>query len=331
MNLLNDLWLLRHSDIFNELYYLAYHPEVKKFKINPYLHYLIIGGFAGLDPGPNFDSSWYLKTYEEARKSGLNPLIHYLKHGTKEDTRTFSKDGGKHIEFIGINGSGKTSLYHQVNDYLKQQLGYKPGPEKTWSGIIDDVRIRALGKGAYSCLIDFLGENKEFIVDILTANIKKINEPGLIPEFQNMVMRYFFAVSSTFQAVKSDHAKPWFMIDEGFCILLADYIVDDSGKFVSDLSEKLLTNMPKPDLLIHVKTDIDTCVNRLRTGRGKIPKPYRALSEAELMNLLFKWDKIYSNFVNVIEKSQTKVVLIDNNKPLDESTKELIPIIQSIL
>ncbi len=121
------------------------------------------------------------------------------------------------------------------------------------------------------------------------------------------------------------------MIDEGFCIILADYIVDDSGKFVSDLSEKILANMPKPDLLIHVKTDIDTCVNRLRTRSRKIPKPFRALSEAELITQLFKWDMIYSNFVNVVEKSHTKVVVIDNNKPLDDSTKELIPIIQSVL
>jgi GT2 family glycosyltransferase/glycosyltransferase involved in cell wall biosynthesis len=83
-NSVEDISLVRSSNIFDESWYLANYTDVAQAKVDPLLHYLSYGGFEGRDPGPNFSSSWYLNEYADAKKSGINPLIHYLRKGKEE-------------------------------------------------------------------------------------------------------------------------------------------------------------------------------------------------------------------------------------------------------
>lgn len=51
---------------------------------NPLLHYLREGGWRGLDPHPQFDSSYYLEQNPDVARARQNPLVHFLTHGWKE-------------------------------------------------------------------------------------------------------------------------------------------------------------------------------------------------------------------------------------------------------
>jgi SAM-dependent methyltransferase/glycosyltransferase involved in cell wall biosynthesis len=79
-----DLALIRASNLYDELCYLANNPDVAQAGVDPARHYLRHGGFEGRSPGPNFSSAWYLDAYEDVKKAGINPLIHYLKQGREE-------------------------------------------------------------------------------------------------------------------------------------------------------------------------------------------------------------------------------------------------------
>ena len=79
--------LIESSRYFDAKWYLAQYPDVArdaKMSAQPARHYLLMGGFEGRQPGPDFDSAYYLAAHKDVAESGINPLIHYLKFGEKE-------------------------------------------------------------------------------------------------------------------------------------------------------------------------------------------------------------------------------------------------------
>jgi hypothetical protein len=79
--------LIEASRFFNPNWYLGQYPDIArdpKMSANPARHYLLMGGFEGRNPGPEFDSAFYLATHQDVVESGINPLVHYIKFGERE-------------------------------------------------------------------------------------------------------------------------------------------------------------------------------------------------------------------------------------------------------
>ena len=79
--------LIESSRYFDAQWYLAQYPDIArdaKMSADPARHYLLMGGFEGRNPGPDFDSAYYLTTHVDVAQSNINPLIHFLKFGEKE-------------------------------------------------------------------------------------------------------------------------------------------------------------------------------------------------------------------------------------------------------
>jgi hypothetical protein len=326
----SDLRLLRASTLFNIQYYLSYNPNLLKKKINPHLHYLLFGGFVGRDPGPHFDTSWYAATYPEVSHIGLNPLIHYLKIGINKDHATYSSQPGKHIEFLGMNGSGKTTLYFEANNYLNNYLGYYPGPLNIWINMISDVRMNAIGDFP-NLFNEYFLENHSFVSDVFTANKQVYGSDYYLPKIPKLKNKYFSILCSYYQAVKSDKAKTWFMFDEGFCSILKRYIINIDGKIDQVLSTRILQQMPKPDLLIYINTDVNLCIKRMRARKTGIPGPYRHISENDFINMLSKGVKTTEQYLDMIQNTGTRTVEINNNGSLENSISGVVEAISTLL
>lgn len=83
--------LIEASRWFDAKWYLAQYPDIAgdaKMAAQPARHYLLMGGFEGRNPGPEFDSAYYLAQNPDVVESGINPLVHYLKFGEKEQRST---------------------------------------------------------------------------------------------------------------------------------------------------------------------------------------------------------------------------------------------------
>ncbi|MBS3667116.1 hypothetical protein [Vreelandella boliviensis] len=83
--------LIEQSQWFDAKWYLAQYPDVardSKMAANPARHYLLMGGFEGRDPCPDFNSAYYLEHNPDVVQSGINPLVHYIKFGEKEQRST---------------------------------------------------------------------------------------------------------------------------------------------------------------------------------------------------------------------------------------------------
>lgn len=91
---------LRHSPLFDRVYYLRRNFDVANAGMNPLMHYIEHGARAGLDPSPSFSTARYLAEHPELARSGVNPLYHYLKRsgraaggrGPASKTRGSDKD-----------------------------------------------------------------------------------------------------------------------------------------------------------------------------------------------------------------------------------------------
>jgi hypothetical protein len=75
---------IKHSNLFDQAYYLNNNPDIKSTKTSAIRHYILYGGFEGRNPSKKFDSSFYIKQYPDVKTSGINPLIHYIRFGRKE-------------------------------------------------------------------------------------------------------------------------------------------------------------------------------------------------------------------------------------------------------
>ena len=318
-SLCHDLKLIKDSNFLNETYYLAYHSLFPNFLQFIYLHYLIYSGFSGSNPGPEFNSHYYLENNSDVAKRKINPLVHYLKYGREEGRAPYDKLFLNHIEFIGIPGTGKTTYFEKANEYLLDLIGYKPGPTKKWFGILEDARFKAIEGNQFDHLFAFIMDHSNFIGSLLAAD-QQYNYPNYLPlEARTSSLKYLFCLCAFYQACKSDKTKSWLMFDEGFVYYLVKYTnLNQAGKN-DKFAEKIFESMPKPKLLIHIKSDVSVCIKRMKEREAGIPKIYRGLSSEDLFTHLSNADQRLSDFCRQSNQWAIKVLEINNDGDIEGS------------
>lgn len=73
--------LLRESGLFDAEWYLAQNVDLRRARVDPWEHFVLLGAGEGRNPGPGFDTQFYLEQYPEAEASELVPVEHYLRIG----------------------------------------------------------------------------------------------------------------------------------------------------------------------------------------------------------------------------------------------------------
>ena len=81
----SEIQIIRNHKLFDENYYLASYPDIKKAGVDPAVHYYHHGWMEGRNPGPHFETQFYLVSYKDVRESNINPLLHYIQYGIKEN------------------------------------------------------------------------------------------------------------------------------------------------------------------------------------------------------------------------------------------------------
>lgn len=84
LKLRNRLGILKPPPLFDAKWYLEQNPDVKKSRMNPYLHYKIWGWKEGRNPSVRFDLVWYLSCNPDVLEAGIEPLAHYTSYGEQE-------------------------------------------------------------------------------------------------------------------------------------------------------------------------------------------------------------------------------------------------------
>ncbi|GAB5376076.1 MAG: hypothetical protein AcusKO_25380 [Acuticoccus sp.] len=69
---------------FDDAFYLGSYPEVRKLRIGPLRHFIMVGWKQGKDPNELFSTKAYLEMYHDVADMRVNPFHHYVVHGREE-------------------------------------------------------------------------------------------------------------------------------------------------------------------------------------------------------------------------------------------------------
>ncbi len=79
--LIQEAALLRACPLFDPAWYIASVPELATTGADPLLHFLLVGGPAGRDPGPWFETAAYVQANPRAAAEKI-PLLHAIRTGS---------------------------------------------------------------------------------------------------------------------------------------------------------------------------------------------------------------------------------------------------------
>jgi|GEM_PF-3857650 len=245
----------------------------------------------------------------------------------------------KSVEFVGLPGSGKSSLFGIVKAYLRENefivsdsanshmsrelavryLEKKKGERLRRLGIRGSLHYLCQWISGYFkvaaqsvALRSFLYDRTDLVGKILTANADRA-----IPrwEREHILERYFEAMVHYELVTALENERHVIMTDPGFVqrgIALFGYgrLSVDEEKFGSFVGV-----VPRPDLLISVEVSPKTATERLRT-RG-FPRRLEGMELDVIQQSLTQTANCIDIARNVLEKRGTVSLVIDNECPLD--------------
>lgn len=132
----------RVPELFDADFYRAAHPDVARWGLDPFLHYVRRGAAAGLDPNADFDTAFYrrrsgptrldpvrhylavgagrgldpspafstlmyLTRYPDVARAGINPLLHYRRSGRMEGriATPLASDPDRWVALAGVSAA----------------------------------------------------------------------------------------------------------------------------------------------------------------------------------------------------------------------------------
>lgn len=249
-----------------------------------------------------------------------------------------------HIEFVGLPGSGKSTLYRALDKKIRMLNNNLKSAEQALFDVFKDLRTDRKYPRYLRVIPDFLLE-------------RKINTIFKCSEYRfHAQNRYFAEKGSTFDAFLRSSAFDRMGTDERekviswFLNFAAKYqfvedelrsdigVVFDEGFMQKSMSlftspnvahppkRELfgyLNTVPLPDLLIWVITDNERCISRiLSRGQGKSLRIHDRDPDA-IRSYLCAVEAHFTRLMEWLANRRTVVVSIDNDRGLDEVVDEL--------
>ena len=248
------------------------------------------------------------------------------------------------IEFMGLPGGGKTTLYNYARSFLENEGHQVLTNEDLWKR--ERIYYRAALKGnfcerLYSLLllghsiliklpaiICFISNNVNFIVGviiIILTHHKKWRSRFII-------LKYFFIdilQYSTYYSLKGTKDSI-VLFDEGFVHHIFTYLIGRKKNVNLKIIKWYRQKVPLPNLIVYVPTSPDICLKRMRQ-RGL---PYRFSGESfDVINkLLIIADGIYSELYEFIKNEcpDTHILQLKTNS-LEKASYILLGYLQKNL
>ena len=248
-----------------------------------------------------------------------------------------------HIEFLGLPGSGKSTLYNKIiNQKYDNLYSLEKAIDLSTKRAILNYQSNNKLKMTYRYIIYQLTKN--FIYPVYKSNrfideeyrnylvgnpgvIKKIldlfNEFNLNIDEKKKLYTWLDRLIAEYSLIKeylSDNESV--VIDEGFVHFSTSiwqrkkpfdnkyYLIEDYIKVVS-----------LPEVLMYINVEPKEAYNRM-LKRGRFPGPYKNLSKEDCVNKLLKM-KLYIEYLLRLINNDVNIIKINNHSSIDKSFIEL--------
>ncbi|TAJ72188.1 MAG: hypothetical protein EPO51_08735 [Phenylobacterium sp.] len=118
----------------DQAWYLATNADVAAARSSPLVHYLVIGGREGRDPGPLFHSAWYRReNAAELAATSLTPLEHYARVGAARGLSPHPAfDPAHYLAQAPVLAPGDEPLSHYLREGWRGGLSPHPLFDPAW-------------------------------------------------------------------------------------------------------------------------------------------------------------------------------------------------------
>ncbi|MDD3818400.1 MAG: hypothetical protein PHG41_00955 [Actinomycetota bacterium] len=239
-----------------------------------------------------------------------------------------------HIEFIGVPGSGKTTMYHKLVVLLnKEGIKARTFNKALFLCCIRSILSRKSFKDFLKVLLYFIGNiffrsvskfsnvqidaYNEFLLansTLIDFIAKVVNNKKIDLKEKLLIMKWFFNEFSGYQLISRYLRKDEILVfDEGFCHrAIAIWGRNESSKIEKDELDIYLNLIPLPDVILIINSEVEECERRL--SERKYPPILKDLNYEERIGKLRFIEKLVPYITYIIEKKGTKLLYINNCK-----------------
>lgn len=251
-----------------------------------------------------------------------------------------------HIEFIGLPGSGKSTIYNEIENKLnnnsKNILSCKnaltKAMEKQRNDKLYKIIFKLLPRSIYKNSIDsfflntkcsfiytneFLSEYGDSLLSIFNSEILKLMDKN---EKTNL-LSHFFLLNSKYSMIKKYFHDKEIIYDEGFIQRSKGFFlstINNIEKNDIELAKKYFKSIPLPNKLFYIECSIDICIDRIENRDKGLPYRIKNYDNYKIIKY-FENIKIYFNtIIKFLEQNGVKVISINNNTNIEKSIKEIL-------
>lgn len=237
----------------------------------------------------------------------------------------------KLIELTGISGSGKSTITPIIKKFLKTEgfevydkyilvLRCNEFPvNRRFSTVFIRLLPASFRDKMLALFYRVLDNKRIYLAHYLLENlgfyettINNISEAP-IPFYQkNWLILWWFNLISTYQmAVESLEKNSILILDEGFYHKLINFYVHLGHDLEYSKIQTYVESIPHIDILIHIETSIDKCIERF--SKRNLPRVIRGRTMQEVTNYLENSKKAIEYSNNLISTKGTKIIKIENS------------------
>ncbi|MBA2562841.1 MAG: hypothetical protein H0V14_07995 [Chitinophagaceae bacterium] len=230
----------------------------------------------------------------------------------------------KIVEFYGLPGVGKSTIYEDLKGKWKKEFNWIPShhlytKKKIFESLSKFLLIvgRIIKDGNFDDVAKkeagdrFVAQYPEFI-DAFWNNIlykQKKSYNGLDLRFERA--KYFYITIQKIQLLRESNSKKIALVDEGLIHRISRGLYK-SENLIDELNEikHLLQIMPLPDALVYVETDVQENAKRL-AQRKKVISMHKSLSITEIENIIPETQERMENITKILENKGIPILRVD--------------------